>query len=138
MLEYQINASSKVGGKASALANSETIQFDATSGRLDNLPNPAELLLTSLAACMLKNVERFSEILKFDYTQARVSIIGKRNDAPPFMSEINYDLQIETNMDEKQLKLLHKNILKFGTVTNTLAKAAVLNGTINYLIENNK
>ena len=135
MLSYQIEAESSKGGQAKALANNGIINFDASSGRQDNLPNPAELLLTSLAACMLKNVERFSEILKYDYTQARISIKGVRNDNPPFMSSINYQLQVESDMDNYKLNLLHKNILKFGTITNTLAKVSELNGTIEFLIK---
>ena len=136
MLEYNIKASSLAGGEAKAKANNGIINFDASAGRQENLPNPAELLLTSLAACMLKNVERFSEILKYDYTQAKVSIKGVRNDNPPFMSKIDYTLQVESDMEEKKLHLLHKNILKFGTITNTLAKVAELNGTIEFLTKN--
>jgi len=136
MLSYQIKAQSKSGGKALAEANNASIYFDASAGRKDNLPNPAELLLTSLAACILKNVERFSEILKFDYTKASIKINGFRNDKPPYMSKINYVLKVESNMDLKKLQLLHKNILKFGTITNTLAKAAELNGTIDFLNKN--
>ncbi|WP_166961812.1 OsmC family protein [Yeosuana marina] len=135
MLEYKITATSKAGGEATARANNGIVHFDASAGRKENLPNPAELLLTSLAACMLKNVERFSEILKFNYAQAKVDIKGFRNDSPPFMSKIDYTLQIETDMDEKKLHLLHKNILKFGTITNTLAKVAELNGTIEFLTQ---
>jgi len=130
MLEYQINAISEQGGKAIANVNNGIIEFDATTERQDTLANPAELLLASLAACMLKNVERFSTILKFEYKQAKVSINGLRNDKPPFMSEINYKLEVESGMEERTLELLHKNILKFGTITNTLAKVAKLNGTI--------
>ena len=133
MLSYQIKAESLKGGQAKAIANNGIINFDASAGRQDNLPNPAELLLTSLAACVLKNVERFSEILKYDYTQARISIEGVRNDNPPFISSINYRLQVASDMDENKLNLLHKNILKFGTITNTLAKATEINGTIEFL-----
>lgn len=50
MLKYTIHAKIKSGGKAGVQANQSEIQFDATSGRDDVLPNPAELLLTSLAA----------------------------------------------------------------------------------------
>ncbi len=133
MLDYEIKATSKAGGMASAIANNGIINFDASSGRQDNLANPAELLLTSLAACMLKNVERFSEKLQFDYTQAIISIKGIRNDNPPFMSVIDYRLQVESDMGERKLQLLHRNILKYGTITNTLAKASELNGTIEFL-----
>jgi uncharacterized OsmC-like protein len=85
---------------------------------------------------MLKNVERFSKILKYDYTEASVVIKGIRNDNPPFMSAINYTLEVASDMEEKKLQLLHKNILKFGTITNTLAKVAELNGTIKFLNKN--
>jgi uncharacterized OsmC-like protein len=133
MLSYQIIAHSKYGGEAYAKANNSIVKFDASAGRKNELPNPAELLLTSLAACMLKNVERFSEILKFNYTEAQVEIEGERNDSPPYMSKIRYTLKVKSDMDEKKLNLLHKNILKFGTITNTLAKATDLQGTITFL-----
>ncbi|HCQ28740.1 MAG TPA: osmotically inducible protein C [Flavobacteriales bacterium] len=133
MLEYSITAHSNKGGEAYAKANNGIVKIDASAGKIDELPNPAELLLTSLAACMLKNVERFSEILKFDYSEAQVEIKGFRNDVPPFMSEIHYVLKVKSDMDERKLQLLHKNILKFGTITNTLAKASELKGTIAFL-----
>ncbi len=133
MLTYQIIAHSEKGEEAYVEANNTTFSFDASAGRAANLPNPAELLLSSLAACMLKNVARFSEILKYEYARAEVEISGLRNDSPPFMSAINYVLKIESDMGEKKLHLLHKNILKFGTITNTLAKVAKLNGTIEFI-----
>jgi len=37
MLEYKINATSKLGGKAIATTNNGTINFDASAGRKDNL-----------------------------------------------------------------------------------------------------
>lgn len=130
MLEYQITATVQQGGKAEAVANRSEVAFDATSGRDEILPNPAELLLTSLAACMLKNVQRYSEILKVSYRSAKINIHGIRNDNPPFMSEIHYLLEIDTDADERQLNVWHKNILKFGTITNTLKRACLLEGTM--------
>ena len=133
MLEYQISAISKKGGTAFALANQSKIAFDASANRDNVLPNPAELLLSSLSACILKNIERFSSILDFDYEEAKVEVKGIRNDNPPFMSEINYTIFIVSDMEENKLKLLHKNIQKFGTITNTLAKCSNLHGTIKRL-----
>ena len=131
MLEYQITAHVQNGGKAKANANQSEIAFDATSGRDDVLPNPAELLLTSLAACMLKNVQRYSEILEIPYRSANVTIHGKRNDNPPSMSEIHYHIEIDTDVDEHKIKNWHKNILKFGTITNTLMQACEVKGDMN-------
>jgi len=128
MLEYKITAQVLPPGTAKAEANQSEIQFDATSGRDNVLPNPAELLLTSLAACMLKNVQRYSEILKIPYRKARVAIHGERNDKPPYIKAINYKLEVETDADERKINNWHKNILKFGTITNTLNRACEING----------
>lgn len=130
MLEYEINAEVQSGGKAKALANKSVIDFDATSGRDDALPNPAELLLTSMAACILKNVQRYSEILNFPYSKARITVRGVRNDNPPYIESIAYRLEIDTEVDERKLETWHKNILKFGTITNTLMKACEVKGEI--------
>jgi len=130
MMEYQVTASLLQGGLARATANHSEIAFDATSGRDEALPNPAELLLTSLAACMLKNIQRYSEILNIPYRKARVEINGKRNDNPPFISEISYRLEVDTDADDRKIDNWHKNILKFGTITNTLNRACKMEGTM--------
>lgn len=128
MLEYQVNATVVSGGAAKSFANHSEISFDATSGRDEVLPNPAELLLTSVAACILKNVQRYSEILKIPYRSAKITVNGTRNDNPPFMKEITYRLEVDTDADDKKIANWHKNILKFGTISNTVAKAVRFKG----------
>lgn len=128
MLEYEIHATLVPRGIAKANANNSEIAFDATSGRDDVLPNPAELLLTSLAACILKNTQRYSEILNIPYRKARITIHGTRNDNPPFMSEIDYKLEVDTDADNRKIDNWYKNILKFGTITNTLNRACKITG----------
>ncbi len=138
MSEYNIKATLKQGGEAIVTANASSIEFDATSGRDNMLPNPAELLLTSLAACMLKNVQRYSEILHLPYRKAQISIHGIRNENPPAMSTIVYHLEVDSDIDERKLEMWHKNILKFGTITNTLAKACKLKGKMVKWTEQNQ
>ena len=94
------------------------------------MPNPAELLLTASAACILKNVQRYSEILKIPYRNAKITVKGIRNDNPPYIKKIEYVLEIETDADEKKLNNWHKNIIKFGTISNTLSKACNFSGKI--------
>ncbi len=130
MLEYNINASLISGGKAKAIASNYEIKFDASSTKMADLPNPAEILLTALAACILKNVQRYSEKLNIVYKKASIKVNGQRNDNPPFMKKINYILEIETDESERKLHNLLKNILKFGTITNTLSKSLILSGEI--------
>jgi uncharacterized OsmC-like protein len=128
MMKYQIKAMVIAPGNAKAEANQSEIKFDATSGRDDVLPNPAELLLTSLAACILKNVQRYSEILKIPYQSANLSLEGERNDKPPYMKSIRYLLEITTETDEQKLNNWHKNILKFSTIYNTIKNTCDVQG----------
>lgn len=130
MLEYTISAVSQKGGKATSSANKSAIGFDASAGRDPVLPNPAELLLSALAACILKNLERYSEILKYPYKTAKITVKGERNDNPPSMKRIEYMLEVDTDIDDRKLKNWHKNIIKFGTISNTLATACELEGVI--------
>ncbi len=130
MLEYKISAVSQKGGKAESLANKSIIEFDASNGRDTVLPNPAELLLSALAACILKNLERYSEILKYPYKTAKIKVKGERNDNPPSMKRIDYTLEVETDIDERKINNWHKNIIRFGTISNTLATACELEGVM--------
>ena len=128
MNEYSIKASLISDLPAEAVVNQSIVKFDASSGRDAILPNPAELLLTSLAACMLKNIQRYSEILHIPYRKARITVKGLRSDNPPAMQKITYLLEVDTDASEQKIKNWHKNILKFGTITNTLSQACELEG----------
>lgn len=99
------------------------------AGRADAF-NPAELLLAALAACMIKGIERVTPMLKFDLRGVEIKLHGVRQDSPPKMVSINYELIVDTDEDDHRLDLLHLNVRKFGTITNTLADATDLTGRI--------
>lgn len=44
------------------------------------------------------------------------------------MKEITYHIEVDTDVDDRKIKNWHKNILKYGTITNTLMKAFEING----------
>ena len=50
--------------------------------------------------------------------------------SPPPIVRARYRLRIETDEPQRRVELLHRNILRFGTITNTLAAACELTGTI--------
>ncbi len=128
--KYTITARSQKGGQAHADAKQEQIDFDASTAMGDELPGPAELLLTAFSACALKNVERFSKMLPFQYEAARIEVEGERQDTPPKFTHIRYTLELVTDEPDERLDLLHKNIRKYGTITNTLAEACELDGEL--------
>lgn len=130
MLHYHVSARriDSHGSEATTKAASITLDTDM-AGRQDAF-NPAELLLASLAACILKGTERVVPMLQFDLRGLTVSLQGVRQDSPPRMISISYEITVDTDEPDARLDLLHKNLRKYGTIYNTLAGATDLSGTI--------
>jgi len=127
---YQAIGSVRAGGAGRLQAHGLDAEFDGTTGRLEDLPGPADVLSAALCACILKNVERFSQMLPFRYESASVEVTAEREGPPPRIVRMSYHLRVVTDETPARLELLHKNIRKFGTITNTLAAACELTGTI--------
>ena len=79
---------------------------------------------------MIKGIERVAPMIHFQFRGAKVKLHGIRQDAPPMMVEVNYEIIVDTDEDDRRLELLHTNIRKYGTISNTVAKATRLEGTI--------
>jgi uncharacterized OsmC-like protein len=118
------------GGEGHLEAHGLSTAFDGTAGRLEALPGPADVLCAALSACMLKNVERFSHLLPFRYTSASIEVSADREEAPPRIVRMRYRLRIVTEEPAHRVELLHTNLRKFGTITNTLGAACELTGEL--------
>ena len=130
MLEYRMEARRVDSHGATATTKAAEILLDTDlKGRPDAF-NPAELLLAAVAACMIKGIERVTPMLEFELTAVEVKLHGFRQDSPPKMTLIEYDLIIDTQESDQRLDLLHKNVRKYGTISNTVAEATRLEGTI--------
>jgi len=129
-MKYYIKASSSSKKNASLKIKESEIVFGTTPESADNLPNPAELFLGSFAACILKNVERFSILMKFEYSNAEITVNAIRLEKPPRMDEINYELIIYSQDNSLNINLLKKNIEKFGTIFNTVKSSCSVIGDI--------
>lgn len=92
--------------------------------------NPAELLLAALSACMIKGIERVAPMLKFSLRGVEVRVHGVRQDVPPKMESIAYEIVVDTDEPDRRLELLHENVKKFGTVFNTIAPGTHLSGSL--------
>jgi len=113
-----------------ASCKAATIRLDTDlAGRPDAF-NPAELLLAALSACMLKGIERVVPMLKFQLRGVEVRVHGVRQDVPPRMESIEYEVIVETDEPDHRLALLHENVKKYGTVFNTVAPGTVLEGAL--------
>jgi len=130
MLEYSVSARRIDGHGSQATTKQARIILDTDMAGRDDAFNPAELLLASLAACILKGTERVIPMLKFELRGIEVSLHGVRQDSPPKMIRIDYEIMVETDESDQRIELLHKNLQKYGTIYNTLADATELSGTI--------
>lgn len=130
MLEYRVTARRIDSHGAEAEAKSARVVLDTDMAGRDDAFNPAEMLLASLAACLLKGAERVTPMLGFDLRGIEVSLHGVRQDSPPRMVRIDYEIVVDTDESDYRLDLLHRNLRKYGTISNTLAGAVELAGTI--------
>ncbi|MCR4269161.1 OsmC family protein [Nitratireductor sp. ZSWI3] len=128
MLEYRVKARRVDAHESVAHRKDAEVRLDTdVSGSRDAF-NPAEMLLASLAACMIKGIERAAPMLKFGFRGVEVRLHGVRQDAPPRMSDIDYEIVIDTDEDDRRIELLHTNVRKYGTIYNTVSAAARLAG----------
>ena len=130
MLEYDLTATWQGETGSTALTHDATVDMDTTIAGGRGALNPAELLLAAVAACMIKGVERAAPMLKFSFTSLTVSLHATRQDAPPKMTSIVYRMMIGTEESDHRLELLHTNVRKYGTISNTIAGAVDLSGTV--------
>ena len=130
MLEYTVSARRiDAHGSEAATKDARLVLDTDVNGRPDAF-NPAELFLAATAACMIKGIERATPLLKFNLRGVEVKLHGVRQDSPPRMLSIDYELIVDTDETDRRLELLHTNVRKFGTISNTVAAATQLTGRI--------
>tara|TARA_R110000764_G_scaffold96149_1_gene180167 strand:- start:314 stop:718 length:405 start_codon:yes stop_codon:yes gene_type:complete len=129
-MEYYTTAYSASKTNATIAIKQTSIEFGITPETDESLPNPAELFLGSFSSCILKNVERFSILMHFEYTTAEISVKATRFEKPARMDEINYILKVHSKDNNLNIDLLKKNIEKYGTIYNTIKLSCTINGNI--------
>ena len=94
---YEVEACIVRPGRSEVSAKRSTIAFDSSPAMGGELPGPAELLCSAFAACLLKNVERFSKMLPFRQHGASVHVRTERQQKPPICIRIGYELRVVTD-----------------------------------------
>jgi uncharacterized OsmC-like protein len=130
LLEYSISARRIDGHVGEALCKNARLAIDIDPAGNPDAFNPAELLLAAVAACMLKGIERITPILKFRLEGVDIRVQGRRQDDPPKMISISYEIAVKSDESDQRLELLHTNVRRYGTVFNTLAAQTDLTGTL--------
>jgi uncharacterized OsmC-like protein len=113
-----------------ATCKSATIRLDTDLAGTPDAFNPAELLLAALAACMIKGIERIQPMLEFQLRSVEVHVHGVRQDVPPRLEQIRYEIVVDSDESDARLALLHENVKKYGTVFNTVMPGTSLQGVL--------
>lgn len=130
-LDYRVSGRAVHGGDAEVTAAQITIPLDAGWATAPTgSAGPADLLGGAFAACLLKNLARAGALLGFQYDDAHVDVVLRRQDAPPKFISVEYALRITTDEPERRVALVHTNLRKFGTVYNTLSAVCDVDGTV--------
>ncbi len=129
-MEFDIRTIRRDAHGSEARCKSAKIILDTGMQGRDDAFNPAELLLAALSACIIKGIERIAPMLDFSLNGVEVHVHGVRQDAPPKMAGIEYEVIVDTDEPDRRLELLHENIRKYGTVYNTIAPGTDLRGTV--------
>lgn len=129
-LTYTVDARRIDAHGSAAACKDATITLDTDlAGRVDAF-NPAELLLAAVGACMLKSIERLAPMLQFTLQGVSVTLTGVRQDVPPRLESITYEIRVDTEEPDQRLALLHTNVRKYGTVSNTVSPGTDMQGTL--------
>lgn len=127
---YQVVTERVDAHGSTAYCKDAEITLDTDVQNRDDAFNPAELLLAALSACIIKGIERVAPMIGFSFRGLEVRVTGVRQDTPPKMESIHYEILVDTDESDHRLELLHDNVKKFGTVFNTLAPGTELTGVV--------
>lgn len=110
---YRVWARSDGDGVGRIEAESSSIVFDRSWNPAEpsDLPGPGELLAAAFAACVIKNVERFGQILPFVYESAEIDVELHRQDRPPLFDRVEYILRVVTDEPADRVDLLKRNLM---------------------------
>ncbi len=122
MLTYTVSLTklTDTSGKAQATGKAEEVKLDISRDVSPDLLNPAELLLAAFGGCLLKNISKLAPKMHLMIDAARVQVTGMRQDSPPRIASISYQLVLTTQEPKEKIERLVNYLHDYGTVYNTL------------------
>jgi len=129
-MNYAIKATSIAKKEGTLHLKKVLVPFGISKETEETLSSPADIYLSALASCILKNIERFSGMMKFQYEKATVDITATHFTKPARLENIAYTVTLISKDDKINCSLLKRNLEKFGTIYNMVAKATQISGEI--------
>ena len=130
MMNFRVEAQRVDGTESLAISKLAKIVLATGMAPREDAFNPVELLLASLAACIIKGIERVAPTLNFELAGLTVELEAARPDTEARIEWIKYRILVDTQEEDRRLNLLHDNVMKFGTIYNTVSKGTNLHGSL--------
>ena len=89
---FQVQTALQADGTSRALCKQAALSIDTDMAGHAEYFNPAELLMAALSGCIIKGIQRVQPILNFQLRGIEVRLEGVRQDVPPKMESIRYEI----------------------------------------------
>jgi uncharacterized OsmC-like protein len=132
-MKYTITGSSKQKKEGVLHFKNAETSFGITKETDGVLSSPADIYLGALAACILKNIERFSGMMKFTYEDATIEVSAAHTLNPSRLEQIVYEAVIRSKENNINTSLLKRNLEKHGTIYYMIAQSCAISGSVVHL-----
>ncbi|MGC8487841.1 MAG: OsmC family protein [Clostridia bacterium] len=92
--------------------------------------NPVETLLSALGACLLTAVQLVADLSHVPITSIAIRVTATRQDKPPQLVSLGYEMTVETPVPEERLTRLVEMAKRNSTVYQTLSLSVPVSGTV--------
>ena len=130
MLEYTVEAEQVVPNVSTARAEAPPIFFDSSPGQSEHLLNQPELLLSAFQRLLAQECGAAGAHSALQLHACGDARHGVREDKPPRLVSIDWELTLWTDEPQSRIDLLERNLRKQGTIYNTLAAACAMEGRV--------
>ena len=129
-MNYSIIATSTPANEGVINLKNGTAPFGISKETAATLASPVDIYLSALAACILKNIERFSGMMKFEYVEASIKVLATHCLKLSRLENIIYEVVLISKDGKINMSLLKRNIEKHGTIYYMISQFCSISGEV--------
>lgn len=127
-MSYAVTVTRQDERRAIASARGHEMALNIKKGDGSAGFNAAETLLAALGACVLTNINAIAAKMRLRLDDAQMRFAAVRQDEPPMLTEIRYELVLDSPEPPEKLAELYRLAVKWGTITSTLMQGLTPQG----------
>lgn len=129
-MAYAVTVTQQDEYRAIATAREHELTLNIKKGDGSAGFNAAETLLSAVGACILTNINAISAKMRLQINDIQIHFTAVRQDEPPILTQIQYELILDSPEPPDKLEELYHLAVKWGTVTNTLTQGLIPHGEL--------